>query len=395
MLFASQEQYLKNLGKRPFMFCGTGAGKTRMAMARAHQAGYKNILIVTPATVRDTQQWEKEREKIGLEFDNFEVQGFSFLQKFKKLDFTKYQGWFVVIDEAHKIKNSQSLQGQGANLLCRLAGEYVFLSATPMSNWSDAVNFAKITGLVKHKTEFYHRFVEEQRSYAHKGMDIVGYKDQQVLADWWQSIALRGKSEDFTELPDKQIINVDIPIKRAGYIEMIKTRLRDGEPLDSASKLTWALRGHAEAAPEKLQWVVDKVDGLENCIVFVNTIKALEDLSYKFKKAGIKFGVWYGKKKDRFEDQDVMIVQYQSGGTGLNLQKFNATIFLSPTYSYTDYHQATGRTWRTGQLQRCTFYQLRASKTIDGAIYEALQSKRDFDANLTNVKEDDWMEMMT
>ena len=89
-----------------------------------------------------------------------------------------------------------------------------------------------------------------------------------------------------------------------------------------------------------------------------------------------------------------MIVQYQSGGTGLNLQKFNATIFLSPTYSYTDYHQATGRTHRTGQTKRCTFYQLKANNTIDGAIYEALNSKKDFDTNLSNMSEDDILVIM-
>lgn len=203
---------------------------------------------------------------------------------------------------------------------------------------------------------------------------------------------MRGQSEEFVELPSKQVINVDIPIKRTGYVEMLKTRMRDGEPLDSAPKLTWALRGYAEAAPEKLQWVVDKIDGLENCIVFVNTIAALDALSEKLDKAGIAHGVWYGKKKDKFEDQDVMIVQTQSGGTGLNLQKFNATIFLSPTYSYTDHHQATGRTHRTGQTKRCTFYQLKAVNTIDGAIYKALEAKHDFDDKLTGV--DNIMEVL-
>lgn len=393
-LFASQETYLQNLGNKPYMFCGTGAGKTRMAMIRAKRAGYNKILIITPATVRDTQQWEKEREKIGVEFDEFQVEGFSFLQKFRKLNFTMFEDYYIIIDEAHKIKNSQSLQGLGAWTLCQFAGDYAFLSATPMSKWVDAVNYAKITGLVKHKTQFYREYVIEQKSFAHKGMDIVGYRNTDELGAWWNSIALRGRSEDFTELPSKQVIDVEIPIKRKGYIDMIKTRMRDGEPLDSAPKLTWALRQHAETAPEKLAWVVDKVEGLENAIVFCNTIAAMDALSDKLTKAGIKHGLWNGKRKDKFEDQDVMVVQYMSGGTGLNLQKFNATIFLSPTYSYTDYHQAVGRTWRTGQTERCTFYQLKASNTIDSAIYKALGEKKDFDDKLTGTNEADWMEAM-
>lgn len=392
MLFPSQENYLARLGDKPYMFCGTGAGKTRMSMVRAKRAGFDKVLIITTAPVRDSRQWEKERDKIGIEFEEFEVQGYYFLQQHKKHDFTKYSDYYVIIDEAHKVKNSQSSQGQGAWKLCLLAGGYSLLSATPMSKWADAVNYAKMTGLVKHKTEFYRSFVVEQPSYAHKGMDIVGYRNTETLEQWWNNIALRGHAEEFTELPKKQVIDVEIPIKRKDYLLLLKDRMtKDGEPLDSAPKLTWALRAYAESAPEKLAWVVEKIDGLENCIVFVNTIAGLEALSEKLKHAGIEHGVYYGKKKDKFEDQNVMIIQYMSGGTGLNLQKFSATIFLSPTYSFTDYHQATGRTWRTGQTERCTFYQLRASNTIDGAIYTALKEKRDFDDKLVGV---DLMEVL-
>lgn len=395
-LYQSQENYLARLGKRPYLFAEVGTGKTLMALFRVHRTGTRKVLVICPASVRDTQVWELDLEKSGLQFDQFEVQGFSFLQKFKTLDFTKYSDYYVIIDEAHKIKNSQSLQGMGAWKLCLSARGYLFLSGTPMSKWADAVNYAKITGLVKHKTEFYRRFVVEQRSYAHKGMDIVGYRDTDTLVKWWNSIALRLRAEECVELPKKQVIDVQIPIKRKEYIRMIKERISaDGEPLDSAPKLTWALRRYAEVSPEKLAWVTEKVEGLPNALIFANTIQAIEELSAKLKKAGIKHGVWYGAKKDKFTDQDVMIVQYQSGGTGLNLQKFNTTIFLSPCYSFIDYTQAVGRTYRNGQAEKCTFYHLRAQNTIDGAIYAALSEKRDFDDKLTGIKEVNWMEMMS
>jgi SNF2 family DNA or RNA helicase len=394
-LYPSQENYLARLGSRPYLFAEVGTGKTAMTLFRAHRSGARKVLVICPASVRDTQVWEKDLEKFGLQFDEFEVQGFSFLQKFKKIDFTKYSDHYVIIDEAHKIKNSQSLQGMGAWKLCSVAKGYSFLSGTPMSKWADAVNYAKITGLVRHKTEFYKRFVVEQRSYAHKGMDIVGYRDTDTLIRWWNSIALRLKAEECVELPRKQIISVQIPIKRKEYIRMIKERISaDGEPLDSAPKLTWALRRYAEVSPEKMAWTVEKIEGLKNCLVFVNTIGAIEELSAKLKAAHIKHGVWYGAKKDKFTDQDVMIVQYQSGGTGLNLQKFNTTIFLSPCYSFIDYTQAVGRTYRNGQAEKCTFYHLQAANTIDGAIYQALGEKRDFDSNLTNLTEQNIFNIM-
>ena len=392
-LYPSQENYLSNLGAKPYIFAGVGSGKTLMAIFRAHRLGARKVLVICPASVRDEQVWEKDLAKSGLEFDEFRVEGYSFLQRFKKIDFTQFEDHYIIIDEAHKIKNSQSLQGQGAYRLCMLTRKgYSLLSGTPMSKWADAVNYAKITGLVKHKTEFYKRFVIEQRSYAHKGMDIIGYRDTERLIHWWNSIALRGRSEEFVELPKKQVLDVRIKIKRKAYVEMLKTRMRGDEPLDSASRLTWALRGYAEAAPEKLRWVTEKVEGLENALIFVNTITALEDLSSQLKSAGIKHGVYHGKKKDKFDDHDVMIVQYQSGGTGLNLQKFNTTIFLSPCYSFIDYTQAMGRTYRNGATKRCTFFNLQAENTIDVAIYRALAAKADFDDKLVGV--DNIMEVL-
>jgi SNF2 family DNA or RNA helicase len=394
-LYPSQENYLTKLGNRPYLFAEVGTGKTLMTLFRAHRTGVRKVLVICPASVRDTQVWELDLKKSGLSFDNFEVQGFSFLQKFKTLDFNKYSDYYVIIDEAHKIKNSQSLQGMGAWKLCSVARGYSFLSGTPMSKWADAVNYAKITGLVKHKTEFYKRFVVEQRSYAHKGMDIVGYRNTDELTEWWNNIALRLRAEECIELPKKQVLNVTIPVKRKEYVRMIKERISaDGEPLDSAPKLTWALRRYAEVSPEKLSWVTEKVEGLPNALIFANTIGAIEDLSAKLKSAGVKHGVWYGAKKDKFIDQDVMIVQIQSGGTGLNLQKFNTTIFLSPCYSYIDYTQAIGRTYRNNQKNKCTFYHLRAQNTIDNAIYTALESKKDFDDRLTGVNENNWLEIM-
>lgn len=394
-LYPSQEAYLAALGSRPYLFAEVGTGKTAMTLFRAHRSGTKKVLIVCPASVRDTKVWEKDREKFGLEFDDFQVEGYYFLQQHKKIDFTMYSDYYVIIDEAHKIKNSQSAQGIGAWKLCQSAFGYSFLSGTPMSKWADAVNYAKITGLVKHKTEFYRNFVVEQPSYSHKGKDIVGYRNTDTLAQWWNTIALRLRAEDCIELPKKQVLDIHIPTKRKEYLRILKERMTaDGEPIDSAPKLNWALRKNVEIAAEKLAWVADKVEGLPNALIFANTIDAIETLQAKLIAGGINCGVYYGKKKDDFDKHDVMIVQYSSGGTGLNLQKFNTTIFLSPCYSFQDYTQAVGRTYRNGQTKNCTFFQLRAQNTIDNAIYKALDQKKDFDDNLTAVDESNLMQLM-
>lgn len=383
-LYPSQEAYLKRLGDRPYLYAGMGTGKTRMALALAVRGGYWKVLVVTPPSVRDTKQWEVEARAVGLEdwFDEFIVVGTTWLQKWREHRLELFKDFAVIIDEAHRIKNPQSLQGRGAYELCRVVRRYWLLSGTPMQNWSEAANYAKITGLVRNKTAFYRRYIVQAPAYAHKGMDIVGYKHTDELARWWSSIAARLKTEECVELPSKIVKRVSIPVPRAAYLKLIKMRMTpDGEPLDNVPKLNWVLRAEAETADKKLQWAVEKIEGLENCLVFVNTKKAVEELGKRLKRAGIKYGVWTGSKKQRFENYDVMIVQYQAGGTGLNLQKFNSTIFLSPCYSYSDFTQAMARTWRNGQTKRCMFYCLEANNTIDERIYKALIQKHDFDQN--------------
>lgn len=383
-LYESQMNYLKRLGNRPFIFAEVGTGKTAMALYRAQHSGTKKCLVVCPASVRDSEQWEQEVENFKLTFEDFQVKGFSFLQRAKKQELQAYADYYVIIDEAHKIKNDQSKQGKGAYELCRSTKYgYSLLSGTPMSKWADAVNYGKITGFVRNKTHFYNLFVITQK---YKGYpEIVGYRDEKVLRSWWQSIALRLRAEECIELPSRQDISIKIPIKLAKYREMRRTSMRDDEVLDSPSKMCWALRQYAEQSAEKINWVVEKVEGLENALIFANTTEAINKLSQALRKAGIKHGLWTGKKHDDFAKNDVMIVQYQAGGTGLNLQKFNTTIFLSPCYSFNDFTQAIGRTHRNGQKKKCVFYMLEAKGTIDEDIYRVLEKRQDFDDRLINI----------
>jgi len=289
----------------------------------------------------------------------------------------------MLVHNCHKIKNDQSKQGKGAYELCRSTKYgYSLLSGTPMGKWADAVNYGKITGFVRNKTHFYNLFVITQK---YKGYpEIVGYRDEKVLRRWWQSIALRLRAEECIELPSRQDFSIKIPIKLTKYREMRKTSMRDDEVLDSPSKMCWALRQYAEQSAEKINWVVEKVEGLENALIFANTTEAINKLSQALRKAGIKHGLWTGKKHDDFAKNDVMIVQYQAGGTGLNLQKFNTTIFLSPCYSFNDFTQAIGRTHRNGQKKKCVFYMLEAKGTIDEDIYRVLEKRQDFDDRLIN-----------
>ena len=79
--------------------------------------------------------------------------------------------------------------------------------------------------------------------------------------------------------------------------------------------------------------------------------------------------------------QDVILIQLQSGGTGLNLQHYDRIIFNSPWWTSALMDQAIGRAVRIGQKEVVKVYwlKLKAETTlnIDNFIMEKADMKRD------------------
>ena len=71
-------------------------------------------------------------------------------------------------------------------------------------------------------------------------------------------------------------------------------------------------------------------------------------------------------------------MQYQAGALGLNLQKCNKMIFFSLPERSDLFEQAKKRIHRIGTTNTCFYWILSAENSIDGAIYKALEQKKDF-----------------
>jgi SNF2 family DNA or RNA helicase len=78
---------------------------------------------------------------------------------------------------------------------------------------------------------------------------------------------------------------------------------------------------------------------------------------------------------------DVLLVQLQSGGTGLNLQHFDRIIFTGPWWTAALMHQAIGRAVRIGQLNVVKVYFLKLKEeealNIDAVMMEKAEQKRE------------------
>ena len=376
---------------------GIGTGKTKTSLDIAVKAGVKQIIVFAPPVLRTIKHWENEAIKWGVTIP-IEVHTYHRLQQYAN-DAIDHrlpdggEGIAIILDEAHKVKNSQSLQGLGAFRLVRdnPNAHFYLLSGSPAPNgYVDFCNYAKMTGFVKHKSDFYDRYciVSTYRGFP----EVKAYHHTNELDEWWHSIADTKPPIIFTKEHD---IWVDFPSVQAEiYAKKTRVGKLNGETflLENASQLTHFCRQAACATKTRRDWLENFLDGTDdNVVVFTSYKAAMEDV-IKIAK-GLNKTIYRvdGSEKTLPTDEQaetlknaVIAVNYQSGGAGLNLQYANHAIFYTPTYSYSDYIQARGRISRRGQTKPCTFYHLQADRSIEHDVYDCLKNKFDFSMKLWN-----------
>lgn len=404
-LYKFQEDYLRGLPRSHIFAADTGTGKTFMALAHYDRHSYlKPLLILAPASKVNTGDWERDIKqyfagRMVPEYHIYSYEKFARNTTQKQYQMTKslgiwsdwakqYQasGFAMICDEVHKAKNPQSNTGTRVWQTSRMASQFIGLSATPLPNgWIDAINYFKIFGLTKNKTEFKRTYVDEVN---YRGFpEIRGYHREGELTRLWNSIAKPLAKDNALDLPPIVTVPVSLPTPKL-YFRVQAERIINDKFLDNPSALLHALR-QAVIEP-KLKWLDDFLDGVgDNVVIFYNykeereQILALIKRKYNdrqvFRQDGEKHEIpakpdWGGLERT------ITLAQYQSGSTGIELTYAATTVYFSPTYSYSNYEQSIGRTNRNGQTKKMTLYMLCAPSSVERDIWGALREKKDFQA---------------
>lgn len=120
-------------------------------------------------------------------------------------------------------------------------------------------------------------------------------------------------------------------------------------------------------------------------VVFCRFIPDLKVIKEAAESLGLTVGELSGRANDLTPeatfppDKDVLAVQIQSGGVGVDLCIASIAIYFSLGLSLGDYEQSRSRLHRPGNdsRNRVTFVHLLAEKTIDNKIYKALENKKE------------------
>lgn len=402
MLYKFQKQALDQSNKDYFYALDTGTGKTITSIH--HYMKYSNgepLLIVAPPQKIKEGGWERDLQAVsdyyGVTFD-FEQLSYGVLAK----RWEEFKGYFVIYDEAHYIKNPTSQRGRAGMKLSAQATGFVLLTATPMANgWEDAYNYMIMFGKFRNKTAMNRKHaIYEPRNFGARTVNIItDWRNENELESYYKSYSVSIRKEEALDLPP--LVFKDVQFKPSkDYYTLLKDRVLNDEAYDTPSKLMHGLRQHTNHA-DKLDYLKMMLEGLNNNIVvfyqYTAELEAMKGMVKTFnKKLGKKnqhlakriYEVNGGRSelppKQAWNglEHTITFIQYQAGSAGIELQYANIVVFYTPTYSYQDYTQALGRTYRNGQNKKVTVYRFKTQQTIEEDVYRALEQKKDFDERM-------------
>lgn len=150
-----------------------------------------------------------------------------------------------------------------------------------------------------------------------------------------------------------------------------------------------------DAKAELLAETLDELKTDEPVVVFTRFRADLE----RIKECAAKQGRRYAELSGRHErgvpglqewqngDADVLGVQLQSGGVGIDLTTSGGrpcryAVYYSVDFSLGNYDQSLARIHRPGQTQPVIYIHMLAESTVDTKVYAALEARRDVVASV-------------
>ena len=303
----------------------------------------------------------------------------------RRKELSQLTDFTLMLDESSLIQNETTKQAKF--ILNKLnPSNVILLSGTPVNGkyeqlWSQC----HLLGWNISKKLFYRQYLVYELD--NDGYpQIVGYKNVERLKSKLRNYgAVFMKTEEVLDLPQQTFINVDVP-ETPDYKKFKKDSIVTigDETLVGDTTLTKLLYSRMLCSvyhEGKLNSFEDLLESTNDRLIvfynFNNELRQLEDICIKLNKP---VSIVNGFEKDlscyNEYDNAVVLVQYQAGAYGLNLQKANKIIYFSPPLSSEAFEQSKKRIHRIGQDQACFYYQLRTG--IEHHIYQVLEMRKDY-----------------
>lgn len=433
-LYNHQEEGIKFLLSRNgcVLADDMGLGKSIQAIIAALESGAKKILIVATSSAKIN--WERE---INVFCDDtviidgkkwkeakFTVINFDILKNFHTLaekkskkdeadiinrDLVNGNFDLIIIDEAHNLKNDDSIRGK---IMVELCVKYNIpkvwlLTGTPVANRPmDFFNLLKLikSPIANNWRHFATRYCEGKQFYKRlkngKNRQIWltnGASNLEELASKTKNIILRRLKKDVLDMPDKVITPMYHELSKSSikkYEELwddyLNKRLSIGKNNGNLQKdlveLILLRQFIAiEAIPYTIEMVENAIEMGRKVIIFTTFTEELEMLHRHFGKISVKHnGPMSTTQKQRSVDEfqnnpkiKVFIGNIKSAGVAITLTEATVVIFNSFDWVTGNNEQAEDRSYRIGQNNDVNIYYQLFLNTISMRMWETLKNKKE------------------
>lgn len=407
-----------------------GVAKTIQAVVAALESGAEKILIVCPASVKinwereintfcddtciiDSRRWNSAKFTI-INYDllkNFHTigdgksePGEPIIQLSRELVYSKFD--LVIIDEAHNLRNKNSIRGEIMNELCvkYKIPKVWLLTGTPVANKpKDFFNLLRLikSPLVENWMHYTKRYCEGKqitktlKNGRKKKIWLTdGASNLDELHQKTKHLLIRRLKTEVVDMPEKLITNVyhklsDKALKEYenlwdDYLEERAKAKKKGNIDRDLVELGLLKKFIAmEAIPQTYEMAMEAIEQGEKVVIFTTFNDEQRELADLF---GDMCVVHNGSMSiqdkqfsvDSFQNNPntkIFIGNIISAGVGITLTSGNITIFNSYSWVPGDNAQAEDRTWRLGQKNTCKVYYQVFIDTVSERILETLKKK--------------------
>lgn len=324
---------------------------------------------------------------------------------FRRPELLKLQDFTLMLDESSMIQHSNTKRTE---FILKMKPKNVILLSGTFTNGrlENLYTQAYLTGYRITKSQFEKLYTVKalKKMRTNRGTrffnEIVGYQNEEHLFKKLHSLGwIFKKTDEVITLPDMNFQTVNIPMsKEYKRFKIDKVFFDEDKELigDTPMKRFLYLRMMSGMYSKgKLQAVEDILNSTdERVIIFYNFIEECNQLEQICKKLGKPIAYMNGSNKDMsaYEEHEdsVILIQYQSGSFGLNLQKCCHTVYFTPPLSTEQYEQSKARTRRIGQSKPCFYYNLVMSNSIEEKIYQVLAKRQDMTDRLFMEYEEEY-----
>ena len=204
------------------------------------------------------------------------------------------------------------------------------------------------------------------------------------------------KTEECFDLPEQTFIKQFVPASKE-YWKFMKDciiTIGDKELVGDTTltKRLYARQLCGQYSEYKLQAFRELVESTQDrLIVFYNFTAEYLAMVQIAEELGRPQSIVNGQQKQLLNyeqcDNSITFIQYQAGAMGLNLQKANKIIYFTLTDKSELYEQSKKRIHRIGQEQPCFYYMLMCRGSVEEAVLQTLEMRKDFTDELFNEYE--------